>query len=61
MNMNLLKFPPTLSNLKIILLNYTKKIINLETVIINPKKYVLKNFGTQMPKAYFGIDSNDPK
>lgn len=45
--------------------NYTiklkKKIINLETVIINPKKYVIKNFGTSnTKKAYFGIDSNDP-
>jgi hypothetical protein len=38
-----------------------KKIINLETVVINPKKYVFKNFGTSnTKKAYFGIDSNDP-
>jgi hypothetical protein len=38
-----------------------KKIINLETVIISPKKYVYKNLGTSnTKKAYFGIDSNDP-
>lgn len=45
--------------------NYTiklkKKMITLETVIINPKKYVSKNFGTSNTKqAYCGVDSNDP-
>lgn len=45
--------------------NYTiilkKKIINLEPVVINPKKYVLKNIGTSNSKrSYWGFDSNDP-
>ncbi|CAA9203689.1 hypothetical protein FLA105534_04869 [Flavobacterium bizetiae] len=38
-----------------------KKIINLETVVINPKKYVLKNFGTSnSKKTYGGFDSSEP-
>ncbi|REG97955.1 carboxypeptidase-like regulatory domain-containing protein [Flavobacterium aquicola] len=38
-----------------------KKAIDLNAVIINPKKYVHKNFGTSnAKKAYFSIDSNDP-
>lgn len=38
-----------------------KKIINLEPVVINPKRYVLKNFGTSnSKKSYSGFDSNDP-
>lgn len=38
-----------------------KKIINLEPVVINPKKYVLKNFGTSNSKtSYCGFDSNEP-
>lgn len=45
--------------------NYTiilkKKIINLEPVVINSKKYVLKTFGTSNSKrSYWGFDSNDP-
>lgn len=45
--------------------NYTiklkKKIINLEPVVINPKKYILKNFGTSnSKKSYGGFDSNEP-
>jgi hypothetical protein len=45
--------------------NYTiileKKIINLEPVVINPKKYVHKNFGTSnSKKAYSEHNSNDP-
>ncbi|MFH7001398.1 carboxypeptidase-like regulatory domain-containing protein [Flavobacterium bizetiae] len=38
-----------------------KRIINLETVVINPKKYVLKNFGTSnSKKTYGGFDSSEP-
>jgi hypothetical protein len=38
-----------------------KKIIQLETVVINSKKYVNKNFGTSnSTKAYGTFDSNDP-
>ncbi|PWB25018.1 carboxypeptidase-like regulatory domain-containing protein [Flavobacterium sp. HTF] len=45
--------------------NYTiylkRKAVNLEAVIINPKKYVLKNFGTSNSKrAYSEYNSNDP-
>ncbi|CAD5344939.1 carboxypeptidase-like regulatory domain-containing protein [Flavobacterium bizetiae] len=37
-----------------------KKIINLEPVVINPKKYVVKNFGTSnSKKQYGGFDSSD--
>jgi hypothetical protein len=43
------------------IINLKKKAINLDPVIITPKKYVYKNFGTSnTKKAYFGIDSNDP-
>lgn len=38
-----------------------KKIINLEPVVINPKKYAHKNFGTSnSKKSYSTFDSNDP-
>lgn len=38
-----------------------KKIINLEPVIINPKKYILKNYGTSnSKKSYCGYNSNEP-
>lgn len=38
-----------------------KKIIQLETVVINSKKYVHKNFGTtNSTKPYGSFDSNDP-
>lgn len=38
-----------------------KKIIQLETVVINSKKYVHKNFGTtNSAKPYGTFDSNDP-
>ena len=38
-----------------------KKIIQLETVVINSKKYVQKNFGTtNSTKPYGTFDSNDP-
>lgn len=38
-----------------------KKIIHLEPVVINPKKYAHKNFGTSnSKKAYSSFDSNDP-
>lgn len=42
-------------------INLKSKIINLETVIVNPKKYVHKNFGTSnSKKSYSEFDSNDP-
>jgi len=38
-----------------------KKIIFLEPVVINPKKYVLKNYGTSnSKKIYGGYNTNDP-
>lgn len=38
-----------------------KKVIHLEPVVINPKKYILKNYGTSNSKtSYCGFDSNDP-
>jgi hypothetical protein len=38
-----------------------KKIINLEPVVINPKKYIHKNYGTSnSKKAYSEHNSNDP-
>lgn len=38
-----------------------KKIINLEPVVINYKKHVIKNFGTSNSKtSYGGFDSNEP-
>lgn len=42
-------------------INLKKKAINLDPVIINPKKYVHKNFGTSnSKKAYSEHNSNDP-
>lgn len=38
-----------------------RKAINLESVVINPKKYILKNFGTSnSKKTYTEHNSNDP-
>lgn len=43
------------------IINLRKKVIHLDAVIINPKKYVLKNFGTSNSKrAYSEHNSNDP-
>lgn len=42
-------------------INLKKKIIYLEPVVINPKKYVLKNFGTSnSKKSYCSYNTNDP-
>lgn len=42
-------------------INLMKKIIYLESVVINPKKYVLKNYGTSNSKRnYCGYNSNEP-
>ncbi|MWB92829.1 hypothetical protein GON26_00470 [Flavobacterium sp. GA093] len=38
-----------------------KKIINLDPVVVNPKKYTLKNYGTtNSKKPYSEYNSNDP-
>lgn len=42
-------------------INLKKRVINLEPVIINPKKYVRKNYGTSNSKKYCEFDSNYPK
>lgn len=38
-----------------------KKVIHLEPVVINPKKYILKNYGTSnCTRNYCGYNTNDP-